>query len=233
LTAALAHLAGPTVRSCSRRHSARILSVLALVLPVPVFAALGLSLPLPDTVERIAARLVPFLDSDALSSENAALVGKSGTIILASGERTADESGVGSKQSPAAPFSTHSGTKRGVGDNPTVVAPSGSGPRIGSPTDTAVAPTADARSSSAPVDAGGITGPTPSEGSTTTPAPTPSGGGDDPDAGTPQVVDTAIGTVNTAVGTVTTPVADTTKGVTDSAASTVNGAVGAVLPPKP
>jgi hypothetical protein len=48
------------------RLQQRILVFLGVCLPVPVFAATGLSIPLPATVERMAAELVPFADAAPL-----------------------------------------------------------------------------------------------------------------------------------------------------------------------
>jgi hypothetical protein len=52
-------------------YRSRALAALAAALPVPLFAALGLSLPLPATVERLAAKLVPFADQSALDAARA------------------------------------------------------------------------------------------------------------------------------------------------------------------
>jgi len=244
MTAALAHLTGSPLRSCSRGRGARILSVLALVLPVPVFAALGLSLPLPATVERIAAKLVPFVDSASLS----ALVGSGGAIVLAPGEGAADGShAIGADESPTALVTDRGGIERGRGDHAILTTPIGAGP-YAEPTKETTAAAEDADGPSAPVPRGADSRPAPPEGTTSAsaPAPTPEpggttpGGDNDPGPGTPTVVDTATATATSAVGTVTTAVTnvattagETTKAVTDSAGSAVEGAVGGLLPPKP
>ena len=67
------------------RHPSRALAVLAVALPVPLLAAAGLSLPLPATVERLAAKLVPFGDPAALDAATGERPTQ-GTIVLASGE---------------------------------------------------------------------------------------------------------------------------------------------------
>lgn len=68
------------------RFRDRALPVLGVVLPVPVLAATGLSLPMPSTVERLAARLVPFADASVVGAKQAFMPGKKGSIRLAEGE---------------------------------------------------------------------------------------------------------------------------------------------------
>jgi hypothetical protein len=60
-----------------------VLVALAVCLPVPVFAATGLSLPLPATVERLAAALVPWADAASLEADESLSVGADGAIVLA------------------------------------------------------------------------------------------------------------------------------------------------------
>lgn len=67
-------------------YRSRALSALAVALPVPLLAALGLSLPLPATVERLAARLVPFGDHSALDSDTRDQ--KGGRIVRGPAEST-------------------------------------------------------------------------------------------------------------------------------------------------
>jgi hypothetical protein len=62
-----------------------LLIVLGICLPVPLFAATGLTIPLPATVERLAAALVPWVETAMVDSNGALL---RGTIILAPGERS-------------------------------------------------------------------------------------------------------------------------------------------------
>jgi hypothetical protein len=69
----------------SRRGVRLGLSALGLAAAVPVFAAAGLSLPLPDAVERIAAELVPFAHAQASPSSGSRAA--PGTIVLTGGER--------------------------------------------------------------------------------------------------------------------------------------------------
>lgn len=62
----------------------RLLVFLGVCLPVPVFAATGLSVPLPATVERIAAELVPFADPVTPADGQAQT---RGSIVLTEAER--------------------------------------------------------------------------------------------------------------------------------------------------
>lgn len=68
----------------------RALAALAVCLPVPICAASGLSLPLPATVERIAAALVPWADAVQMSANEALRAGAKGSIV-----EGADEPGRG------------------------------------------------------------------------------------------------------------------------------------------
>jgi hypothetical protein len=64
----------------------RFFAALAVCLPVPICAASGLSLPLPATVERIAAALVPFVDTVAMSANEALRPGAVGAIVREANE---------------------------------------------------------------------------------------------------------------------------------------------------
>ena len=66
------------------------LALLAVCLPVPICAASGLSLPLPGTVERIAALLVPWTDGVVMSANEALRTGAAGSIVAQSDEATVD-----------------------------------------------------------------------------------------------------------------------------------------------
>lgn len=233
MTAALVHLTGPGMRSRCRGFGARLLAVLALVLPVPVFAVLGLSLPLPATVERIAAQLVPFGNAES------AAVGTGGTIVLIPGEQR-------SKSSSAEPDGSRASVTRSTGLSAAAfTGPRGAGPSAETSTD-ATAP-ADGVRGTTPADAGRATsapsssapsssttpGSTPT--TTTTPGGTQSEGG--PEPAKPTLVDTATSAANGAVNTATTavtetvgPPADTAKGVVESAESTAKDTLGGVLP---
>lgn len=65
------------------RRWERFLIVLAVCLPVPALAATGLSIPLPATVERLAAALVPWADAANVGAEESLIVGADGAIVLA------------------------------------------------------------------------------------------------------------------------------------------------------
>ena len=65
------------------RRWERFVIVLAVCLPVPALAATGLSIPLPATVERLAAALVPWANAADLGTEESLTVGADGAIVLA------------------------------------------------------------------------------------------------------------------------------------------------------
>jgi hypothetical protein len=225
MTAVTAQLTGPVLRSSGRRRLARVLTVLALVLPIPIFAALGLSLPLPGTVERIAAKLVPFGDPEALDAQEQ--LGASGAIVLASGELSTNG---GTATAPARELSpagnrAERGKARGNLAAPAQVAPGEPNTERPAtvPEKEHAAPTPTQPSSSP--DAAPAAGP----------GSPPAEGGTGPGSGTtPQPVDTATATAAAAVEAITntatsatSTAGETAKGATDTA----KGAVGAVLPP--
>jgi hypothetical protein len=223
------HLTGPGMRLRYRGLGARLLAVLAVVLPVPVFAVLGLSLPLPATVERIAAGLVPFGDAESRA------VGTDGTIVLVAGEQR-------SQSNPAEPGRSAAGAiTRSTGLPATPI----TGPRAAGPSAETSAgapapaggdvrganPRDDGRLPSAPSSSTPTTPTTPTSETTT-----PPGGGSDP-AEPPTLVDTATSAANGAVNTATTavtdivgPPADTAKGVVDSAEGAASGVLGPIKP---
>ena len=65
------------------RRWERVLIALAVCLPVPVLAATGLSIPLPATVERLAAALVPWAGAANVDADESFTVGADGAIVLA------------------------------------------------------------------------------------------------------------------------------------------------------
>lgn len=69
----------------------RVLALLGVCLPVPICAMSGLSLPLPATVERIAASLVPWADGVAMSANEALQTGEGGSIVPGADERSGNE----------------------------------------------------------------------------------------------------------------------------------------------
>jgi hypothetical protein len=225
MTAAFVHLTGPGMRSRCRSFGARLLAVLALVLPVPLFAALGLSLPLPESVARIAAQLVPFGNPESVAVE------AGGAVVLVPGEQPSQ----GSSPQP-------NGSRASVRRSAEAPAAAISGPRGASPrgeTDGgATAPAGDVRGAT-PADDGRMSS---APSSSTSPGPTPggtqSGGGSEPaEPAEPTLVDTATSAANDAVNTATTavtdtvgPTADTAKGVVDSAEGAATDALGPVKP---
>jgi hypothetical protein len=224
LTAVFVHLTGPGMRLRYRGLGARLLAVLAVVLPVPVFAVLGLSLPLPATVERIAAQLVPFGDAESLA------VRTDGTIVLVPGEQrpqgeradpagSADAITRGTGLPVAAitgPRAAGPGTETGAG----ATAPAGGDVRGASPTD-------DGRLTSAPSSSTPTTATTPT--TPTSQTTTPPGGGSEP-AEEPTLVDTATTAANGAVNTATTAVTDTVAPTVDTAEDTATGVLGPIKP---
>lgn len=80
--------------------------ILGVLLPIPVFAATGLSIPLPAVVERIAAALVPWADEAPLEGQAFSL-GENGSIVLAPGERP-----VTASEGPRASSSTEDQLRR-------------------------------------------------------------------------------------------------------------------------
>ncbi len=66
----------------------RLLIVLAVLLPVPLAAASGLAIPLPATVERLAAKLVPFADPALASGAQSFAPSSRGRIVETEDEVT-------------------------------------------------------------------------------------------------------------------------------------------------
>jgi hypothetical protein len=75
------------------RRWERVLVFLAVCLPVPVLAATGLSIPLPAPVERLAAALVPWVDTANLEADESLTVGADGAIVLARNELAGIQAG--------------------------------------------------------------------------------------------------------------------------------------------
>jgi hypothetical protein len=78
----------PPVRTT--RRWTHLLALLGVCLPVPICAVSGLSLPLPATVARIAASLVPWADGVAMSANEALHAGEAGSVVAGTGERSGD-----------------------------------------------------------------------------------------------------------------------------------------------
>jgi hypothetical protein len=237
MTAAIAHLTGPGLRSSLRGRWARVFSALAIVLPVPLLAALGLSLPLPSSVERLAAKLVPFGDADALDANGTQALAR-GAIVHARGEQDAGGR-VASTASDGSvvPFLPVSAAGKGAthdGALPTVTEPRGE-------------TSEGSRDNGAGADASAAASGTKQSGDDSGPAPTTGGGSitspggtqtaPDPDPETSPVetaTNTANGTVGSATNTVTTATGSATGTATaaaDSAGGTVSDTVGGINPP--
>jgi hypothetical protein len=237
MTAAIAHLRQPSLRV----RPARALMVLALVLPVPLCAALGLSLPLPATVERIAAKLVPFANTAALASKEEQLLGTRGSIVLTAGELAAQRGTTSDSTGPLTTSNPRNGPTDGAPgvrvDGPATATESGpvgtlmtttAATAAATATATTVAtaesgssPPAQAEPSSSPISPGGTTS-TPDTGTTPT------------NDGTPSVVDTVTSAPSTVVETASNTVTTATQTVTaavGAGSAVVNGTVGPVLPP--
>jgi len=95
MTAAIAHSLPTAVRFARTRARAKlehIALVLGICLPVPLLAVTGLSIPLPSSVERLAASLVPWAESSSLDANGAAR-GAGGSIIRTPDEGVSPERG--------------------------------------------------------------------------------------------------------------------------------------------
>jgi hypothetical protein len=218
MTAALGHLTGPTLRG----RGGRFLCVLALVLPVPLFAALGLSLPLPATVERIAANLVPFGNAGSLDTNVSAA---RGSITLAPGEHRltrADTSpALGADADRTERATRNPGAQVTAGGRPDIRTGEETTGKTGGTTLTGG--TEHATSPSAPQQTVADPGTAPTQGGT------PSEGSSEPSA--PQVVDTATNAANGAVESATDTATGATQSAGDAATEAASDALGGINPP--
>jgi hypothetical protein len=133
MTAAIAHSLPTAFRFARTRARARlehIALVLGICLPVPLLAVTGLSIPLPSSVERLAAALVPWAETSNLDASGAG--GASGSIIRTPGEggtnssrqqsssrssldpRASASAAPGDKPAASAPGAPAEGTRPGV-----------------------------------------------------------------------------------------------------------------------
>lgn len=233
MTAAITHLPRLTLRRRLQGRSARAWSLLALVLPVPLFAALGLSIPLPSTVERIAAELVPFSGSHGSQADDPRPSGSvlaGSEVITARIGQSAPASSVSSFVSTPAAGSGQRGQRASrvqaaaATDRPTRLA-STSGETPAAATDgstTKVEPRAAQPSAD--------TGTTATTTTPTAPKPTP-GTTPSTTTATPTVVAKPVETVTTMATSVTAPVTQTTKAVVDTTTNTVKDVTGSLLHP--
>jgi hypothetical protein len=176
------------------------LIVIGLSLPIPLFAATGLSLPLPATVERLAAALVPWTNAAALEENQALDPGARGAIVRAPGEPAPESPGMPSAAA-----------------NPRAADAAGSSPAGGETRD----PGKNSGGS------GGGTGSGSGSGTGDGSEPPPSGGGDPTGPTTP--VEGIVGQVGGATQPLLDDVGDTVTGVTDTVTGvtdTVDGIVG-------
>jgi hypothetical protein len=187
-------------------------------LPVPICAASGLSLPLPATVERIAASLVPWADGVSMSANEALRAGVRGTILADPDERTrngVDQSRFATAATPHA--STSNRTRVMIPrpgapnawpesrDDPVPAVPAGTpdaGGRAGPVGDAGSAPLGSAESS----------GPAPAPSETTPSEPSPT----EPDPIVEPIVEDVIAPVNEVLEPVAPVIEDTAKTVDET-----------------
>jgi hypothetical protein len=168
-----------------------LLIVLGICLPVPLLAATGLTIPLPATVERLAASLVPWLETAMVDSNGALL---RGTIVLAPGERVESAT---ARDVPATAVSDHRSSADG--------SPQGDG---------GVKATKETDTGSEPQPVSPGAGPAPTPGDSPKPDPTEKPGDEPgPIQGTVdtvgQTVDSTVGTVEDTADEILSPVGGT------------------------
>ena len=204
-------------------HRSRVLAALAVALPIPLVAAAGLSLPLPGTVTRLAARLVPF------ESSAAAETGRDGSIVSAPGERRVTVSasrastspvarGVRHRPGPLAAATSVSRQARGGAGGPQAVTPV----QTAAPKAEAATPTSSTSSMPDPAPAP-APAPTPVTTAPSPPPPTTTPATTTPTPTTPTPAQQVVGTVTT---TASNAVASATNTVT----SATNGVLGGAHP---
>lgn len=230
MTAALGDLTQPIFGASTRVRSARVVTALAIALPVPVCAALGLSLPLPATVERLAAKLVPFDSSGAFDTAGARALAH-GSIVLAPGEQRFTRTGSTSPSRVSrlsVVLAGHGSSRNATPVGPAVTQPTGptSGVSDSVPTTVANRPGAPAV-----LQPSGGSSPTPSNGGEQPPNP---GGTQPGPSPAPSPVETVTPTANAAVGSATSAAggaASAATGAVGSAAGAATGTVGGIHPP--
>lgn len=205
MTAASQHLASPAPRA---PRWERLLIFFGICLPVPLLAATGLTIPLPGTVERLAAALVPWVETAMIDSNRALL---RGTIILAPDEHRETEA----PRDGAAAVSEHR--------SPTESSPHGDvGVKATNGTDAGVAPN--------PVSPGAGPVKAPDE-SSSEPSPKPDPG--EKPSGEPGPVQGTVDTVGQTVGSAVGSVEDTADEIlspVDGATDTLGGTMSGILP---
>jgi hypothetical protein len=211
-------------------YRSRVLAALAVLLPVPLLAAAGLSLPLPATVERLAAKLVPFGNASV-----AAAAATHGSIVPGTGEQPGT---VLVHASAASPAQGSAQVLRGSRPNPaTPTRPQASSvPSATTPTDAAndSAAASDAAhatpvETAAPTAASSVTpAPPTAPAQTTTPAQQPPPAPAPAPAPTPAQTTTPTPTqvVNNTVTTAASTANDTVNNTVTTATEVVNNATG-------
>ena len=178
------------------------LIVIGLSLPIPLFAATGLSFPLPATVERLVAALVPWTNAAAVEENQALDTGARGSIVHAPGEPAPESTGTPS-----------------AATNPRAMDAAGSSP--------AHDETRDPPPGKNSGGSGGGTGNDSGSGTADGSGPPPPGGGDPPGPTAP--VQGIVGQVGGATEPILDDVGDTVTGLTDTVTGvtdTVDGIVG-------
>jgi hypothetical protein len=198
------------------RRWERILVALAVCLPVPVLAATGLSVPLPATVERLAAALVPWAGAARLEADESLIVGADGAIVLAQHELAEVQAG-GQPTSLADATTGHSsgGTPPGKDDDS-----KGGGTATSGETDGTSSGPADEGSVGEGSAGGGPSG----GGSSGGDSGGGSGGGGSGGGGSGGNADPVQGVFDQA-GSATQPVVDGVQDTVDDPAGTVGGVV--------
>jgi hypothetical protein len=174
MTAPRRHL---TLRTASwRRRCERLLLSVGVLLPIPVLAASGLSLPLPGPVERLAAALVPF--AEAATSSDSLLARAPGGSIIRLGDE--DEAATGSYALGETPGDGEPGRHRdrepslpGRGGGATSGSPTGEADGDGDPTRPSDDVPQERPNSQEPVKDGNSPGEGPAKGDDPAPPPPP------------------------------------------------------------
>lgn len=203
------------------RLSERVVVALAVCLPVPILALSGLSIPLPTTVERIAASLVPWSDVPSL----AATPLPRGSIVLAPGQRLEGSGGPGTTPADSSAEPRAQGARTDPAESPGSVRPEtergddGTTP-AGNPGNPGPGSTAPDKPS------GGPDSEEPAEPSPDTTQPDPPGGDlheEEPEE--PDLVDDTVDHVDETTDDVLDEVEETTHDATEDVGEVVDGVV--------
>ena len=197
---------GPAARRRLRLgHRAELAALAAgLVLPVPALAATGLSIPLPETVARLAAALVPWAD-DTVSDEAVFPLGDNGVIVRTRAEAVDAPSMLRTDVPPplVATTAVVETTTAGAAEGGRKHRPRGSDPGA-------------SEGAAGTGETGGLTGGTASGGET------PSGSGTSGETGGAGSGSDPVGGLVDQVGSATQPVTDTVDGVLQDPVGTVD-----------